>query len=325
MNPTRRSALLAGAALLAASTANAKPSPYPSRAIHLIVPFPAGGPTDVVARITAAGISQRLGAPFVVENLGGASGILGTVKVSKAIADAYTLGVATVSTHGTIPLVQPDVAYNPITDFTPIYNLASSPTMLAVHPSFPASDLKSFIRVIQMNPNRYDYASAGAGGINDLSMAWFLASIEGRMQSIAYKGSSSALLDVVAGHVPVIYDNLPSTIGYVLSGKLRGLAISGVARSKIAPGLPTFAELGFDDHDGTAWYGLVGPARLPLERIARLAQAAAATLKDPLVISKLNEVGAEPLSSSPAAFAQHIERERTKWAKILAKTAPKAK
>lgn len=182
---------------------------FPERPITLIVPFPAGGPTDIVGRVAAAKAGEILGQQIVVENRTGAAGTIGITATARAKPDGYTLGLATVSTHGTAPHLFPNLAYDPIKDFTPVSNLVTSPNILSVNPSYPAADLTAFVAHVRANPGRDGYANAGAGGVNDLGMIWFLQLIGGKMTSIAYRGSAPALTDAVSGVVPVIFDNFP--------------------------------------------------------------------------------------------------------------------
>jgi tripartite-type tricarboxylate transporter receptor subunit TctC len=290
---------------------------YPDRPLNLVVPFPAGGPTDIVARIVALKMSSLLGQSVVVDNRSGAAGQIGAASVAKAKPDGYTVGIATVSTHGTAPNLYSTIPYDALKDFTPISNLASSPSVIAVHPAVPVRSLAQLVALVKASPGKYAYANAGAGGIGDLGMTWFLQIVGGSMLSVSYKGSAPALIDVVAGQVPVIFDNFPSTLVHVRAGKLRPLAITGKARNATAPDLPTFAEAGFPDFDATAWYGLVGPAGLRPEIAARLHEAAAQSVSDPAVASKLADAGAFPLGNRPEEFAAQIHAEIARWARVI--------
>lgn len=293
---------------------------YPDRPVTLVVPFPAGGPTDIVARIVALRMASLLGQGVVVDNRSGAAGQIGAASVAKAKPDGYLIGLATVSTHGTAPNLYSTVPYDALRDFTPISNLANSPSVIAVHPAVPVRSLAELVALVKASPGKYAYANAGAGGIGDLGMTWFLQIVGGNMLSVSYKGSAPALIDVVAGQVPVIFDNFPSSLVHVRAGKLRPLAITGRARNATAPDLPTFAESGFTEFDATAWYGLVGPAGLRPEVVARLHDAAAKSVSDPVVAAKLADAGAFPLGNTPEEFAAQIRGELAKWARVI-KTA----
>jgi len=302
---------------LALSCLVAAAQAYPERPVTLVVPFPAGGPTDIVARIVALKMSSLLGQSVVVDNRSGAAGQIGAASVAKSKPDGYAIGLATVSTHGTAPNLYATIPYDALRDFTPISNLANSPSVIAVHPAVPARTLAELVSLVRASPGKYAYANAGAGGIGDLGMTWFLQIVGGSMLSVSYKGSAPALIDVVAGQVPVIFDNFPSTLVHVRAGKLRPLAITGGSRNATAPDLPTFAESGFTEFDATAWYGLVGPAGLRPDVVARLHDAAAKSVSDPVVATKLADAGAFALGNSPEEFAAQIRAELAKWAPVV--------
>lgn len=311
-----RKSLLAIALLAFAAPALAD---FPQRPITLIVPFSAGGPTDIVGRVVAAKAGELLGQQIVVENRTGASGTIGLTATARAKPDGYTLGLATVSTHGTAPHLFPTLAYDPVKDFTPISNLVTSPNILSVNPSYPAQTLAEFVERVQANPDTESYANAGAGGVNDLGMIWFLQLIGGKMTSIAYRGSSPALTDTVSGVVPVIFDNFPSSQTYVKSGHLRALAITGPERNPRLPDVPTFAEQGYKDYDVTAWYGVVAPAGVPDDVRDKLSDAFARAVRDPETARKLEETGAFPLGNTPEEFAQQIQAEKDRWGVVIEK------
>ncbi len=292
---------------------------YPERPITLVIPFSAGGPTDVVGRIVAAKAAGLLGQQIVVDNRVGAAGTIGLTAVARARPDGYTLGLATVSTHGTAPHLMAKPPYDPVKDFTPVTNLVSSPNILSVHPGFPAQTLKQFVTYVQQHPGKESYANAGAGGINDLGMAWFLQINNAAMVSVAYKGSAPALNDAIGGSVTTIFDNFPSSLPFIKAGKLRALAITGTQRNDKLPDVPTFAELGYKDFDVSAWYGVVAPAHLPADVRARLADAFIAALKDPGTRQRLIDAGAYPVGNSPEAFARQIGREYERWGAVIRK------
>jgi tripartite-type tricarboxylate transporter receptor subunit TctC len=311
-----RKSLLAAGLLAFSTTALAD---FPDRPITLIVPFSAGGPTDVVGRVVAAKAGEILGQQIVVENRTGASGTIGLTATARAKPDGYTLGLATVSTHGTAPHLFPKLAYDPVKDFTPISNLVTSPNILSVNPSYPAKTLTEFVERVRANPDTESYANAGAGGVNDLGMIWFLQLIGGKMNSIAYRGSSPALTDTVSGVVPVIFDNFPSSQAYVKSGHLRALAITGKERNPSLPDVPTFAEQGYKDYDVTAWYGVVAPAGVPDDVRDKLADAFARAVRDPATARKLADTGSFPLGNTPQEFAQQIQDEKDRWGVVIEK------
>lgn len=292
---------------------------YPDKPITLIVPFSPGGPTDAVARMVAGKASELLNQQVVVENRAGAAGAIGAAAIARARPDGYTVGLATVSTHGTAPHLYPNLAYDPVKDFTPITNLAGSPNILSVHPDFPARNLQEFVALIQKNPGVYSYANAGAGGVNDLGMIWFLQKIDGKMVSVPYRGSAPALTDTIGGTIPVIFDNFPSSLPHLQSQRLRPLAITGTQRNPQLPDLPTFQESGYKDYDVTSWYGLVGPAGLPQDVLDTLARAFSGAVKDPATSARLTEAGAFPIGNTPQEYRAQIQQELAQWKEVIQK------
>lgn len=299
------------------AVASAVAGAYPDRPVTLVVPFPAGGPTDIVGRVVAQGMAGVLGQPVVVENRSGAAGQIGATAVARSKPDGYLIGLATVSTHGTVPNVMAAVPYDAVKDFTPVSNLASSPMALSVHPGTPAQSLKDLVGHVRANPGKLAYASAGSGGIGDLGMTWFLQIIGGQVVGVGYKGSAPALADVISGQVPMTFDNLPSTLVYVRSGKLRALAVTGAQRHPSAPDLPTFAEQGYPQFNVSAWYGLLGPAGLRPEVVARLHDAVVKTIADPAVVGRLANAGAYPIGNRPEQFGEQIREEIDRWARVI--------
>lgn len=307
--------LLAGLMIAPATALSA----FPEKPITLIIPFPAGGPTDVVGRVVANKASTLLGKQIVVENRAGAAGAIGATAIARAKPDGYTVGLATVSTHGTAPNLYPDLQYDAVKDFTPITNLVASPNILSVHPDFPSKTLEEFVEHVKANPGKFSYANAGAGGVNDLGMIWFLQLIEGDVISVPYRGSAPALTDTVGGTVPIIFDNFPSSLPHIQNGRLRALAITGQERNQTLPELRTFKEAGYADYDVTAWYGLVGPASLPDDIRDTLNRAFSEALKDPETAGKLRDGGAFPVGNSPDEFAAQIKNEIDRWKVVIEK------
>lgn len=310
-----RAALLGGASLLALPAAHA--ADYPNKPITLIVPFPAGSGTDAVGRIFGAELSTILGQQIVVENKPGANATIAASYVARAKPDGYTLFVTTNTSHSAAPWLMKNIPYDPVKDFTPISNLVTSPNILSVNPQYPAKTLAEFVSHVRANPGKDGYANAGAGGVNDLGMIWFLQITGGKMNSISYRGSAPALTDTVGGVVPVIFDNFPSSLPYIKSNHLRALAITGTARNPRLPDVPTFTEQGYKDYDVTAWYGVVGPAGMPADVRDKLAQAFAQAVRDPATAAKMEETGAFPLGNTPAEFGEQIRAERDRWKSVI--------
>jgi tripartite-type tricarboxylate transporter receptor subunit TctC len=295
----------------------ARAAEWPARPITLVVPFAAGGPTDIVARILAQALAEPLGQQVIVENRAGAAGLVGAASVARSAPDGHTLALVTVSTHGTLPNLTAKMPYDAVRDFTPISNIASSAMSLSVHPGVPARTLREFIDHLRTNPGRLAYGNAGAGGIGDLGMTWFLQRVGAQMTSVPYRGSAPALTDLASGQVQATFDNFPSSLAMVRSGRIRPLAITGASRHPALPDLPTFAEAGLPDFDVQAWYGLVAPAGLPAPVRTRLHAAVGRVLGDPAVAARLAEAGATPVGNTPAAFAAQIEAEVARWKQVI--------
>ncbi|MBP0620478.1 tripartite tricarboxylate transporter substrate binding protein BugE [Cupriavidus consociatus] len=282
---------------------------YPTKPIRLIVPFAAGGTTDIVARAVSDGLGRELGQPVVVENRGGGGGAIGADALAKSAPDGYTLGIATVSTMATNPATNPKNPYDPLKDFAPITNLVNVPNVLTVNPKVPAKTLKEFVALLKANPGKYSYASAGKGSISHLDGELFKDITKTDMVHIPYRGSGPALNDTLAGQVNAQFDNLPSSMPHIQAGKLRALAVAAPKRVEGLPDVPTFAEAGMKDMNNMAWYGLVAPAGTPAAIITRVHDAAVKALQDPNVKRRLAESGAYTDGNTSAQYAAQIKRE----------------
>lgn len=314
---TDRRTLLAGlaagtAGLVLPGAARAQAT-YPSKPIKLIIPFPPGGSTDIVGRLLASRLGPVLGQTVVVENRGGAGGTIGGAEIARSTPDGYTLGIGSVSTCGTAPNTYPKLPYDPRKDYTAITNIAAVPGIICVHPSFPARNFAEFMKVIKANPGKYNYGSSGTGGVGHMGMELFKYQTRTFMTHIGYRGAGPALTDVLAGNVPIIWDNLSSSLPHIKSGKLVAIGLAYDSRIPQLPDLPTFKELGLKDYDATTWFGLIGPAGIPKDIVTRLNQEAVKLINADDFKARLLDAGAFPIANTPEQFKDQIEREVAKW------------
>ncbi len=312
-------AAIVTAAVTALMPAVSHAQAYPNKPIKLIVPFAAGGTTDIVARIIANQFGVELGQAIIVENRGGGGGSIGANELAKSAPDGYTLGMATVSTMAVNPAANAKIPYNNMTDFIPVTNFAAVPNVLTVHPSVPAQNLKEFIDLLKKNPGKYSFASSGTAGIGHMMGELFQSSTGTDLVHIPYKGAGPAVLDVIGGQVPVLFDNLPSSKAHIDAGKMRLLAVAAPKRLSFYPNIPTFAEAGLPDVNDRVWYGLVVPAKTPKEIVDKLHAAAVKAVNNPAVREKLAAQGADPVANTPAEFSAQIKVEYEKMKTIVTK------
>lgn len=289
---------------------------YPGRPIQWIVPFPPGGTTDVVARILSDRLGRELGQPVAVDNRSGAGGSIGTLQLMRAPADGYTIGMATVSTHAVNAACNPRLGYDPVADFQPVTNLARTANVLTVNPAFPARSYPEFLQVVKAHPGTYSYASTGHCSGMHMMGEMFKVATQTDMVHVPYRGAGPALNDLVGGQVPVMFDNLPSSMGPIRAGTVRALAVASERRIPGLPAVPTFGELGLGDVNAPAWYGVVVPARTPAAVVQRLNEAFLKVLAQPEVRARLEEGGATPVGNTPAQFAAEIKAELEKMRRV---------
>jgi tripartite-type tricarboxylate transporter receptor subunit TctC len=314
----RRSLLATAALAVAVPGAAWAQSGYPNKPVRLIVPFAPGGTTDIIARVVSEKINAPLGQTLLVENKAGGGGSIGATEIVRAAPDGYTLGMATVSTTAANPAINPKIAYNPITDFTPIINVAATPNVIAVHPSFPARDYKSFIAELKKNPGKYSYGSSGTGGIGHLQMELFKNLSGTFVTHIPYRGAGPALNDTVAGQVPMIFDNLPSALPFIQQGRLIAIVVAAPQRLAVLPNVPTFKEVGLEPVNRPAYYGIHGPKGLPKEIVDKVHDSVKKTLDDPAVKKRIEDTGSIIIANTPGQFAAQIAAEFDVYKKVVA-------
>ncbi|MFN3854529.1 MAG: Bug family tripartite tricarboxylate transporter substrate binding protein [Phreatobacter sp.] len=290
---------------------------FPERAVRIIVPFPAGGSNDVIARILGQRLSEIWGQPVVVENRAGAGGNVGAEGVARAPADGYTLLLAAPGPLAINPSLFQRMNFDPLKDFAPVALAASVPIVLAVNPQVRATSVAELIALAKAEPGKLHFGSSGAGSTNHLAGELFKTLAGINIVHVPYRGAAPAMNDLVAGHIPFMFDNMPAVRPQVEGGRIRALAVAGASRSPLYPDLPTMAEAGVPGFEASAWFGLVAPAGTPAEVMKVLVDTTASVLKEPGIIARFAELGAEPGTVSGAAFGAFLKAESEKWSGIV--------
>jgi len=314
MNLSRLRTLLGAFLLGAAGLACA--AGYPEKPITLIVPWAAGGSTDILARALSSQLTKSLGQPVIVDNRAGASGNIGSAMVARARPDGYTLLVGSMSTHAMNPALMPSMPFKGVEDFTPIAQLANVINTMVVSNSVPVKNVKEFIAYAKAHPGKLNYASAGAGSTNHLSAVLFEKAAGIQMTHVPYKGGAPAVMDTVADQTQVLFSAGTQTLPHVKAGKLKLLAVTEAKRSSLLPDVPTVAET-LPGYELGVWYGLFGPAHMPKELVDRLNAAANAAMADPGVKASMDAIGVEVLKSTPAQFAATLKSDADRYGKII--------
>ena len=296
---------------------NGNAQSYPSKPIRLVVPFPAGGATDIFARVLSQKMGDKLGQSVVVENRPGAGGTIGSDLAAKATPDGYTLLLATSSTHAIGPALNAKMPYDAARDFTPIAHVGNAPSIMLVPNSSPAKTLAEWLKFARQSPGRLNYASSGNGTIVHLTTELFKAQTGAFVVHIPYRGTALAIPDLISGQVDLLFDSLPTGLPHVREGRLRALAVTSAKRSALAPDLPTVAEAvpGFESN---TWFGLYGPKGLADETVLKISTAVNQTLLDAEVKDRLAKLGIEPVGGSPKQFSQMVAADAAKWKQIIA-------
>ena len=303
--------------VLAACVAVAHAQTYPSRPSRIIVGFSAGGPSDIVARIVAQQLTERLGQPVVVENRAGATGTIGAELVAKAPPDGYAMYLASQTTHAVAPYMYAKIGYDPLKDFATVVRVVHNPLLMVVNPSVPVKTLNEVIALAKSRPGQLNFATGGIGSSPHMSMELFKSTVKLDMVPIHYKGDGAAIIDIIGGQVPMLTSSISALLPYVRTGKLRGIAVTSQKRSTVAPDFPTIAESGLPGFEVITWFGILVPAATPKEIINRLNTEIVQSVTQPSISAQLVKMGFEIVANTPEQYAVFLREENAKWGKVV--------
>ena len=296
---------------------------WPSRPIKIVVPFPAGGNTDAVARMTATRLQELLGQSVVVENKAGGGGVIATDFVAKAPADGYTLLMSSTGPHTVMPALMPKIPYDALRDLAPISNVASNAQVLLVHASFPAKTVPELIALLKKEPGKYAFGSGGVASTTHMSGELFKSMAGVNMIHVPFKGGAPLAVASISGEIPISFNNMYDALPHIRSGRLRGLAVTSATRQTPLPDVPTLAELGLTGYESGPWNGLVAPAKTPPEIISRLAAATQKIVREPAFQARMQEIGSVPIGDTPDQFRAYIQIELARWSKVVKESGAK--
>jgi len=306
------------------SPGEARAQPYPSKPIRFVVPYPAGGPLDTVARLLGQKVGESTKQPVVVDNKPGAGGNIGADAVAKSPPDGYTILMGAVATHAINPTLYASIPYDAAKDFIAVTQVASTPNVLVVNPAVPANNVREFIAYAKANPGKLNFGSGSTGSAGHLAGELFKTMAGVEMTHVPYKGAAPAMNDLMGGQIQLMFDNLASSLGQVKAGRIKALAVTTAKRTPLAPDLPTIAESGLAGFDISTWFGIFVPAGTPRDVVAKLHTEFAAALAMPDVRERMLALGAEPVGSSPGEFAAYIRAEADKYARVIKASGAKA-
>lgn len=297
---------------------------YPAKLVRIVVPFAAGGSTDLLARSVAQRLSEAWRQPVIVDNRAGGGGIVGSEQVARSPADGYTLLVGTVTTHGVAPGLYRKLPIDPQRDFVPITEFALIPQVLSVHPSIPVKSVRELVTLARARPGELNYGTAGNGSASHMAMALFESVAQAKLTHVPYKGTGPALAELLGGHLSLMFDVVMTSLPHMQAGRLKPLAVSSLQRSKTVPQLPTVAELGYPGFEAIVWFGLFAPVNTPGDIVKKVHEEVARSLRSPKMQELLSSQGLEIVASTPAQFGARVAAEIAKWRKVIADAGIKA-